>query len=98
MQDLRAELSEILDEAEWEWLIPHVKRDVVIFVTENLDLLDVGVAFAHDDTLSVQDWISKQQLHKPLPEQLTAWNGDKTIRFQALIVQPYILVKELARA
>lgn len=98
MQDLRAELSETLDEAEWEWLIPHVKRDVVIFVTEDLDLIDVGVAFAQDDTLSVQDWISKEQLHKPLPEQLSAWNGDKTIRFQALIVQPYILVKELAIA
>lgn len=98
MQDLRAELSETLDEAEWEWLIPHVKRDVVIFVTKDLDLLDVGVAFAQDDTLSVEGWISQQQLHKPFPDQLTAWNSDKTIRFQALIVQPYILVKELATA
>ena len=95
MQDLRSELAEALDEAEWEWLIPHVKRDIVIFVTADLDLLDVAVAFASDDTLSVQDWIGKQQLHKPFAEQLTAWNSDKTIRFQALIVQPYVLVKEL---
>jgi len=29
MSDLRAELTEILDEAEWEWLIPHVQRDAV---------------------------------------------------------------------
>ncbi|HBE16522.1 MAG TPA: DUF2288 domain-containing protein [Cyanobacteria bacterium UBA11149] len=98
MQDLRAELAQALDEAEWEWLIPHVKRDVVIFVTKDLDLLDVGVAFARDDTLSVESWISKQQLHKPFPDQLNMWNSDKTIRFQALIVQPYVLVQQLAIA
>jgi len=40
--DLRAELVENLDEAEWEWLIPHVKRDAVFVVAPDLDLLDVG--------------------------------------------------------
>jgi hypothetical protein len=59
-----------------------------------LDLLDVGVAIAQDDTLSVQHWISEQLLHKPSPEQLADWNSDQTKRFQALIVQPFVLVKE----
>lgn len=95
MQDLRAELAQTLDEAAWDWLIPHAKRDVIIFVTQGLDLLDVGVAIASDDTLSVQHWISTQQLHKPFPEQLADWNHDQTKRFQALIVQPYVLVQEL---
>jgi hypothetical protein len=95
MADLRAELAETLDRAEWEWLIPHVKRDVVLFVKPDLDLLDVGVAIASDDVLSVQNWISKQQIHKPSPDQLTVWNNEKNTRFQALIIQPYILVQEL---
>lgn len=94
MQDLRAELAQNLDEAVWSWLVPHVKRDVVIVVTQELDLLDVAVAIASDDTLCVQHWISEQLLHKPSPEQLTAWNRDETKRFQALIVQPYVLVQE----
>jgi|SRR4028119_697651 hypothetical protein len=94
MQDLRAELAEILDEAAWDWLVPHVKRDVVVVVTQELDLLDVGVAIARDDTVSVQHWISEQLLHKPFPEQLSDWNNDQTKRFQALIVQPYVLVQE----
>lgn len=29
MSDLRAQLTEIVDEAEWEWLIPHVQPDAV---------------------------------------------------------------------
>jgi hypothetical protein len=96
MQDFRAELAESLDEAELEWLKPHIQRDVVVVVNQELDLLDVGVAIASDDVTSVQHWISEQLLHKPFAEQLADWNTDKTKRFQALIVQPYVLVQETA--
>ena len=96
MQDFKAELAASLDEAEFSWLKPHVQRDVVVVVNQELDLLDVGVAIARDDTTSVQHWISKQLLHKPFPEQLAQWNSNPSKRFQALIVQPYVLVQELA--
>ncbi|HEY9635662.1 MAG TPA: DUF2288 domain-containing protein [Coleofasciculaceae cyanobacterium] len=94
MQDFRAELAESIDEAEFDWLKPHIQRDVVVVVHQQLELLDVGVAIARDDVISVQHWISEQLLHKPSPEQLADWNNDQTKRFQALIVQPYVLVQE----
>jgi hypothetical protein len=94
MQDLRDQLAESLDEAELDWLKPHIQRDVVVVVHPELDLLDVGVAIARDDVLSVQHWISEQLIHKPSPNQITDWNSDQTKRFQALIVQPYVLVQE----
>ncbi|HEY9613564.1 DUF2288 domain-containing protein [Allocoleopsis sp.] len=94
MQDLRDQLAESLDEAELNWLKPHIQRDVVVVVHPELDLLDVGVAIARDDVLSVQHWISEQLIHKPSPNQITDWNSDQTRRFQALIVQPYVLVQE----
>jgi hypothetical protein len=96
MQNLRSELAESLDEAEWNWLKPHVQRDAVVVVDRALDLLDVGVALASDDVLSVQHWISEQLIRKPSQEQLSDWNGDQTKRFQALIVQPYVLVQEFS--
>ena len=96
MQDFKAELAESLDEAELDWLKPHIRRDVVLVVNQNLDLVDVGVAIARDDVVSVQHWISEQLLHKPFAEQLVEWNTNPTKRFQALIVQPYVLVQELA--
>ncbi|GAC1465172.1 MAG: DUF2288 domain-containing protein [Chamaesiphon sp.] len=95
MQDLKAELAQTLDEAEWDWLIPHVYRDVVVVVAQKLDLLDVGVAIATDNVSSVQHWMSEQLIAKPSPAQMQAWNGDRTKRFNALIVQPYVLVQEL---
>lgn len=98
MQDLRAELAENLDEAEWDWLIPHVQRDALVMVAPELDLLDVGVAIASDNVSSVQLWIGEQLIYKPSPGQLAQWNGDRTKRFNTLIVQPYVLVQEPAAA
>lgn len=95
MSDLRAELAEMIDEAEWEWLIPHAQRDAVVIVDPGLDLLDVGVAIASDNVLAVQHWISEQQIYKPSPEQLAEWGNERTRRFNALIVQPYVLVQDL---
>lgn len=94
MQDLRAVLAENLDEAEWNWLIPHVQRDALVVVAQQLDLLDVGIAIASDNVSSVQQWISEQLIYKPSPAQLADWNGNRTKRFNTLIVQPYVLVQE----
>jgi hypothetical protein len=94
MENLRADLEKLLDEAEWEWVMPHVQRDVVVVVDPGLDLLEVGVAIASDNTTSVQHWIGEQLLRKPSPEQIVEWAGDRTRRFKALIVQPYVLVQD----
>lgn len=95
MQDLRTELTESLDEATWDWLMPHAKRDSVIVVSPGLDLLDVGVAIASDNTASVQHWIAESLIAKPSPNELASWNDNPTQRFTALIVQPYVLVQAL---
>ena len=94
MQDLRAELAEAIDEAEWNWLMPHARRGSLIVVHPQLNLLDVGVAIANDDTACVQRWIEEDLIRKPSQLQLSDWNMDQTKRFTALIVQPYVLVQE----
>jgi hypothetical protein len=92
-ENLREQLTELLDEAELEWLKPHIQKDVVIVVDPNLDLLDVGVAIASDNTQSIQHWIGEQLLVKPSPAILDRWNANPTQKFQAMIIQPYVLVK-----
>lgn len=97
-QDLRAELAQMVDEAEWDWLIPHAKRDALVIVDPNLDLLDVGVALASDNVVSVQRWIAEQLVYKPSSEQLSDWGRDGSRRFNALIVQPFVLVQDKPEA
>ncbi|MEL7037123.1 MAG: DUF2288 domain-containing protein [Cyanobacteria bacterium J06592_8] len=96
MSDLREQLTENLDEAIWEWLIPHQERDVIVIVTGELDLLDVGEAIANDNTSSVEHWINEQLIYKPSPQQVSDWNENRSKRFNALIVDPFVLVQELS--
>ena len=95
MAELRAELEKDLDEAQWEWLIPHVKRDSVLILAKELNLVNVGIAIASDNLQSVQHWISEQLIQKPSETQLSNWNSDPQKRFNTLIVQPYVLIQEL---
>lgn len=94
MEDIRARLKENLDVAQWDWLIPHVKRDALVVVTPQLDLLDVGVAIASDNVSSVQRWISEALIYKPSPEQVSEWNQNSTKKFDAIIVDPFVVVQE----
>jgi hypothetical protein len=95
METLREQLAKLIDEAELEWLKPHIQKDAVIIVTPDLDLLDVGEAIASDNTQSVHRWIGEQLLVKPSLETIDRWNSSPQPRFQALIVQPYVLIKEI---
>ncbi len=94
-QDLKAQLTENLDEAQWDWLIPHAKRDAIVVVAVSLDLLDVGVASASDHIQEMQKWVAQELITKPSAQQISEWNGDRTKRFRTLIVQPYVFVQEM---
>jgi len=91
-KDLRQNLTEALDEAQLDWLRPHLARDVVIWVDPCLDLVEVGVAIAADQSGSVRRWIEEQFLIKPSLKEVARWGEEK--RFKALIVQPYILIQD----
>jgi hypothetical protein len=92
-EDLRQSLIELLDEAELDWLQVHLKREVVVWVDTSLDLVDVGMAIAQDDSNIVRRWIEEQFLIKPDADRVAKWRPD--IRFRALIVQPYVLIQDL---
>lgn len=96
MQDLQAELAGRMGEAEWDWLAPHAERDALVMVSSQLDLLDVGVAIASDNTTHVQHWIDERLLVKPTRDQLHVWSKSPGKRFNALILQPYVLIQDVA--
>jgi hypothetical protein len=94
MTSIEAQLAEEQADIEWEALIPHSRRDSIIFVHQGLDLVQVGVAIAQDNAAQVQVWIAEQLIHKPTAQQLSQWNQDPKQQFSALIVQPYVLISD----
>ncbi len=93
MSEIKTQLQEQLAEISWQDLQPHAKRDALILVDENLDIVEVGYAIANDDSKAVQNWISEQLIQKPTQQQLSNWNENSTQTFKTIIVQPFVLVK-----
>jgi hypothetical protein len=92
MTSIQEQLQKDRADIEWEALIPHSQRDSIIFVEDGLDLVEVGVAIAQDETAKVQVWIAEELIHKPTAQQLSLWNQSPSQLFDAVIVQPYVLI------
>ena len=95
MPDLKERLRKDVADISWKDLQPHAKRDAVIVVKSELDLPEVAVAIAEDNTALVQGWIGDRSIFKPTSEQLTNWNSTPQKQFTTLIVQPFVIVQEV---
>jgi len=91
--DLREQLKATLDEAEWSWLAPHLKRDGLILVSVDLDLLEAAEAIARDDKAKVQQWLASGKLGKPSSAQVSTWDATPAKKFLVVVVQPYVLAQ-----
>lgn len=91
----REELANTVDVAAWGWLRAHLERGGLIVVAPDLDLVEVGLKVAADDTAAIGAWIAGQQLAKPSVAQIAAWDREEGKRFSSLIVSPYVLIQEL---
>ncbi|MFL5815313.1 MAG: DUF2288 domain-containing protein [Bdellovibrionia bacterium] len=95
-KDLKTTLEESLDQAEWNWIAPHAERQAVVVVSQDLNIIEVGIKIAEDDAKTVQDWIGRELLSKPSPTQVRTWEQNPGKRFSTLVVQPYVLIQEKA--
>lgn len=75
----------------WDALEIHVDRGAVLLLKE-IDLIDAGEAFAKDDTAQVRNWLEQGLLRRPEPEDVARFRDEKPT-FEALIVQPWVLVR-----
>lgn len=94
MSDLKEKLENEIQQIEWEQLKPHHERQALVMVSQELLLIDVALAFAEDNTESVKKWMDKKLVYKPSPLDTARHPSEKTFIF--IIVQPFVLVQELA--
>lgn len=98
MTQIRKSLERDLADVRWADLRIHLRRDAIILVTADLDLLDVGVAVAEDDKKQVEKWLDGHLLSKPDRSRLEIWEKNPAHPLRMLIVQPFILVQDISRA
>ena len=89
-QQLVQKLSGEVGVVSWEALSPHAERGALFWVDQSLDLVEVGVSLALDDSSSVKAWHEAQLL---LPA--AALNPKQFAAFRFLIIQPFVLAMPL---
>ncbi len=94
-EDLTEKLKAEIKEANWDMLVDHHSKENVIWISQDLDLVNVGLTIAEDDTLKVKAWMDSEKIHKPTQEQVDMWSKspqDKNFLF--LILQPYVVIQQ----
>ena len=76
----------------WDELERHFAQGNVIYVSEDLDLIEVALRVSHDDKESIARWMREGKVAKVSDLQANTWAvGD--IVLWASVVHPFILVQ-----
>lgn len=76
----------------WHELERHFAQGNVIYVSEELDLIDVAMRISHDDKDSITRWMTEGKVAKVSDLQAQTWSaGD--LPLWAAVVHPFILVQ-----
>ncbi|MFO0665042.1 MAG: DUF2288 family protein [Polyangiaceae bacterium] len=79
-------------------LAAHLARDAVFLVDDAVSLEKCAEAIAVDDVPAVKAWLDAGQLRKPTAEEREAWSQEPTRAWNAMIVQPYVLIQAIPKA
>jgi len=77
----------------WAELQRHFAQGSVIFVSPDLDLIDVAVRISHDDKASIAAWLADGKVGKVTDEQAQAWTEGAALLWTS-VVHPFILVQQ----
>ena len=80
----------------WDELARHFARGVVIRVSPELDLVEVGQALLSDDAPAVDCWRQSTQLERASDDDARRWHANSS-EFWALVVAPWVLVQEIEK-
>lgn len=79
----------------WEDLAPHAGRGALLLLAPQLDLLDAAEAMARDDTAQLSAWLKSGLVRRASPAEAAQLEGTADLRFQFVVVQPWVLAQPL---
>ena len=76
----------------WQELQRFFASGGAIYVSEELDLIEVAYQFSEDNKLQVERWMLTGQVARVSDEQALAWYEADAVMW-AVVVSPYVLVQ-----
>ena len=89
---LRAKLNSETARIPWQDLQRYWARGQVVLVSAGLNLIDVGMALAADDTAAFERWMRAGEVGPVTEDQALEWAGSNP-ELWALVVAPWVLVQ-----
>jgi hypothetical protein len=77
---------------KWAELERHFAQGSVVYVSEELDLVDVALHIAHDDKVKLQRWMAEGKVAKVSDVQAQSWAA-ADVPLWASVVSPFVLVQ-----
>lgn len=90
--ELRIKINRETARVPWAELQRHFAQGTVIYVSEELDLIDVAVRIAHDDKDNVARWMAEGKVAKVSDVQAAQWT-QANASVWASVVSPFVLVQ-----
>jgi hypothetical protein len=90
--ELHDKINQETARIKWDELERHFAQGAVVYVSEDLDLVEVALRVAHDDKESVSRWMADGKIAKVSDVQATSWSAADASLW-ATVVSPYILVQ-----
>jgi hypothetical protein len=90
--DLRIKINRETARLPWIELERHFAQGNVIYVSEELDLIDVAVRISHDDKASIAAWMAEGKIAKVSDIQAQTWTESEASLWTS-VVSPFILVQ-----
>lgn len=93
IETLHLKLNRETAKLTWHELQRHFAAGAVVEVEPSLDLIEVAVAFANDDSASVSGWMSKGGITKVDDQRAAHWLANEAAMW-TVVVRPWVLVQE----
>lgn len=89
----KAELNQQTATVAWNELIKHFARGVVIYVDNNLDLIDVAHHVTADNVKYIEACLADGSLRRATDDDAKDWNL-RTPDFWCVVAAPWVLIQE----
>lgn len=90
--DLRIKINRETARLPWAELVRHFAQGTVVYVSEELDLVDVAVRISHDDKDNIARWMAEGKLGKVTDLQAQTWT-ESDAQLWTSVVSPFVLVQ-----
>jgi hypothetical protein len=95
--ELHDKINRETGRVKWSELDRHFASGSVIYVSEELDLIDVALRVAHDDKDSIVKWMASGAVARVTDVQAATWAA-ADVTLWASVVSPFVLVQPERRS